>query len=367
MPRLHRAISWPRRKFIALVLRKRIGKNKWSAHLIFGLLSILDLLEFLYINTQDTGNYDHYIPKFLLRRFRISEKGAHSNSLFTYTLKSKLVERKSIDDVAGEIDFDVSKANGIPSDFVNKKIFAEFLEPIVSRIVKHINTGNNDLTYLEANTLAVYMGHQITRVPAFRSLLLKIFSIGISDGRILYSEFGDKKALREKVAFNSIGITYDQILRTKPFIKVDGGKPQAIMISLLIASVISEKIYRDNSMHIIDIPQDSGKEFVISDNPVVFMDFERGTVLPFVPWWEIGTRDFLIAMPISRNKAILYSRVGRKPTETEQNSIAELINFAQYACARKEIYSNNEKTILAHLNKYKTELEKFRLMFSSED
>jgi len=346
-------------KFRNFVFRKRLGRKKWSAKIIFFVMSVFAYFESrVYINTGETGKFDHYVPKLLLRRWRMAESGPDKGHIQCWSKNNNTIEKVAINNYAGEQDWDITKANGVPSDFIRKKLYSELLEDKASDVIKLINTSSDlDLTYLEESTLAVFVGHQITRVPLFHSYLLKFLSVGYSKGLINYEEFGDKKTLLHKVAHNEIGITYDQLLEEKPAIGVMGGKPQRLLLSLIIASDIGEKIFRGN-LHILEIPNNSSDRLVISDSPVVFLDFDRQSILHFVPWWEIGKKDFWIFMPISPRKAIFYCKSKKKDGPVENNNIdlVQLLNFGQYLCCSKNVFSRDENIIKKHLDLYSKEL-----------
>ncbi|KKT17901.1 MAG: hypothetical protein UW01_C0008G0020 [Candidatus Nomurabacteria bacterium GW2011_GWA2_43_66] len=314
-------------KFRNFVFRKRLGRKEWSAKLIFSIMSFFGYFESrVYLNTGETGIFDHYVPRLLLKRWRA--------------------------------DWDIGKTKGLPSDFVRKKLFAEVLESKASDIIRHINTfASLDLTFLEESTLAVFMSHQITRVPLFHDYLLRFFSIGYSNKLIDHSDFGNKEVLVRKVAHNDIGITYEQLQNGATNTRVEGGKPQRLLLSLIIASDIGEKIYRGN-LHILEIPENSPDEFVVSDNPVVFLDFERQTILRFVPWWEIGEKDFWIFMPISPKKVIFYCKGKKKdgPIEKNNDSLVQLVNFGQYLSCSDNVFSQQKSALERHLKLYEKEL-----------
>jgi len=359
MPTINQIFSIIGRKFRNFVFRKRLGRRKWSAKLIFLIMGFFDKFE-IYSNTGQVGNFDHYVPKLLLRYFKASNHGNNSKSSYCWSRLNNSINRVCIDKICGEANYDISSTNSKPSDYVSRKLFAELLEQKSSYILKRINTNDElDLTYLEESTLAVFMAHQITRVPAFRRYLSTFFSIGYSDGLINYNDFGDKNILRRKVADNTIGITYDQVIGADFCTRIDGGKPQIIMLSLIIASDIAEKIYKGN-LHILEVPKNSLEEFVISDNPVIFLDMERKEILRFPPWWEIEKKDFWIFMPISPKKAIFYCKSRKKdgPVENENEDLVRLFNFGQYLCSLESVLGTKEAIIKNHLNLYATEMHR---------
>lgn len=312
----------------------------------------------VYLNTSETGKFDHYVPRLLLKRWRVAETGTDKGSIFCWSRSKNTIEKVAINGIAGETDWDIGKTKGLPSDFVRKKLFAELLESKASDVIRLINTSSLlDLTFLEESTLAIFIGHQITRVPLFHDYLLHFFSIGYSNKLISYSDFGSKEVLVRKVAHNDIGITYDQLQNSTTNTKIEGGKPQRLLLSLIIASDIGEKIYRGN-LHILEVPANSTDEFVVSDNPVVFLDFERQTILHFVPWWEIGEKDFWIFMPISPKKAIFYCKSRKKggPIEKNNNDLVQLMNFGQYLCCTDGVFSRKKDILENHLKLYANEL-----------
>lgn len=346
-------------KFRNFVFKKRLGKKEWSAKIIFYVMGMFDRFE-VYSNTKDVGRFDHYVPQFLLKNWKTPDSGKNNPKIFLWSKGSNLLSKDKIGNVAGEIDWDVSSSKGVPSDFVNKKLFAELLEDKASRVIKSINTNKLlDLTFLEESTLAVFISHQITRVPAFRASLSHFFSIGYSRGLIEHNDFGNKDVLVKKVALNQIGITYDQFLDDTPSIIVGKGKPQQLLLSLVIASHIAEKIYRGN-LHILELPINSSDEFVTSDNPVIFLDMDRKKILRFVPWWEVGVKDFWIFMPISPRKAVFYCKSKKKdgPVEDNNEDLVQLFNFGQYLCCTNSVFSKSEFILRNHLKLYSSEMRR---------
>lgn len=344
------------RKFRNYIFRNRLGGSVLSARIIFFLMGLFDRFE-VYSNTKEVGRFDHYVPQFLLKNFKIGITG----EIYYCEVESGFIDKDGISNVAGEIDYDVGKSKGEPSDFVNKKIFGELLEQKTSWIIKRLNENTvPDLTYLEESTLVVFIAHQITRVPAFRELLLHFFSVGFSESLIKFDDFGNKNALRDEVVLNKIGISYAQLMGTIPKIGIGGGKPQLILVSLQIATEIAEKIYKKGNLHILEVPVGSSDEFVISDNPVVFLDFKRMKILEIVPWWEIGTKDFWIFIPISPKKGIFYTHQKKKdgPVENNNNDLVQLFNFGQYLNSSKKVFAQNKKTLESHIKLFESELRR---------
>jgi len=339
-------------KFRNFVFRKRLGKTHQEAKIIISAMWFLDKFQ-IYSNSGDVNNNDHYVPRLLLNRWRISEDGTKKGKTFFWSKDTGLIDEKSIkSEVFCEENWDIANAQGAPSDYVSKKIYAELLEDKTNHIIKHLNKKENiKLTYIEESTLSVFVAHQITRVPKFHDNIMRFISIGYSEKLISQEDLANKEALQCKIVDNSIGVSYEDFLSGKPeFIALDG-KQQRLIIHLQVADKISEKIYRTNHLKILDIPNDDINEFVISDNPVVVFDLERKKVLEFVPWWEIGVQRFLYFMPISPKKALMYT-----PVNDDENipvkEFIDLINFAQYENCTKGVISRSDKILEEHTKFY---------------
>ncbi len=176
--------------------------------------------------------------------------------------------------------------------------------------------------------------------------------MGYSKGLISKEDFGNKDTLVNKVAKNTINITYDQLSKEIPSMVLNGSKQQMSLVSLVIASDMAKKIYQTRHLKFLDIPQEDDNEFVISDNPVVFLDMERNKILDLIPWWEVGTGKFIIFIPISPKKALVYT-----PLKEDDNfpvqSFIELLNLGQYANCTEEVFSRKESTIQEHIKYYR--------------
>ncbi len=339
------------KKFLNYIFRNRLGKKIWTTRLIIFTMSILDSNK-AYINTGNVDNFDHYVPQLLLNRWRVSETGEDKSKIFSWSKTKKSIETKSIKKVAGEINWDTGSAGGKPSDYISKKLYAEVLEQKTSHIIKYANLNKDpELTFLEESTLSVFVAHQIIRVPHFRNTLNKFFSLGYSKGLISKEDFGNKNILVNKVARNAINITYDQLSRESPSIGLSGTKQQVSLTSLVIASDMAEKIYQTRHLKFLEIPQEDDNEFVISDNPVVFLDTKRNKILDIIPWWEVGTEKFIIFMPISPKKALIYTPVKQDDNFPTQSFI-ELLNFGQYVNCTEGVFSRKKSIIQKHTRYY---------------
>ena len=72
-------------KFRNFVFRKRLGKKRWSAKIIFSIMSFFELFEQrAYINSGEAGKFDHYVSRLLLNRWRIAETDIDKGKIFCF-------------------------------------------------------------------------------------------------------------------------------------------------------------------------------------------------------------------------------------------------------------------------------------------
>lgn len=352
------------RKFQNFVLNHRLGKHQWSARIIIFIMAQFERFE-EYKNTGEVNNLDHYVPQFILRRFRIEETGTKKGKLFEFNFKGPLKE-SNIGESAAKIGHDAFKdKTGKLSDYVSKRLFADLIENRGSWVIKWLDKEKRepDLTYLEESVFAVFLAHQITRGPAFYSAIEKFILYLQANQLLEISDLGNSDFLEFKIVKNQNGVSVDDILSFNPSTSIDGLENHIRILSVLIATEIAEKIYRGN-LHILDIPKDSSERFVISDNPVVLLDLERKEILRYPAWWDINKKDLLIFMPISPLRCIFYSKSRRKDSRVERDNIdlVEMVNFGQYLNAHESVFSHDSKIIENHIKMYEAELSRFGAM-----
>jgi len=68
-------ISELNKRFISYCVRNRLGRTNFGVRVIYFITNILGRFE-TYKNTQEFNKRGHYVPKLLLRRFRLAEKGS---------------------------------------------------------------------------------------------------------------------------------------------------------------------------------------------------------------------------------------------------------------------------------------------------
>lgn len=360
---MNKFISKIGRKILNLAFRYRWGKKRWSAKTLYFLLNITGRFE-TYSNTEKVGDDHHYVPQFLLRRFRVAEKGADKGQIWRFSYEKQDIEKVGISQVACRTDFYIFQdIHGKASDFTEKKVFSEMLEHYGNFIVKRLNNtkGEPDLTYLEESTLAVFVAHQLTRVPAFYSAIEKFILYSLEHQKFDVPSLDSFELTQKNIVYNGVGITTNELLQYKPNVSIEGIDIHIGSLSRQIADAIAEGIFRGN-LHIIDVPSNMKDEYVISDNPVILLDFQRMEILRYPAWWELNKEDMWILMPISPTRYIFYTKSKRRggAVENENEDLVRLMNFGQYLNATDEVLSKDKNTLFRHLKMYAKELDNMR-------
>ena len=210
--------------------------------------------------------------------------------------------------------------------------------------------------------MAVFIGQQITRVPFFYSAVERMIVYMIHNNLLKISDLGDLNTIQSKIVLNNQEIVQDELIKFNKKIKLLGVNNHIGLISGQIATQISESIYRGN-LHIINVPKGSNERFVISDNPVVLLDFERHEIIRYPAWWEINKREMWIFFPISPTRCVLYTKSKRKGSviENENTDLIRLVNFGQYLNCTNSVFSNQNYVLEYQINIYAKELLNLKL------
>ena len=351
------------KKFIAYCVKNRLGKTNFSVKVIYFVTNLLGRFE-AYINTEDFKKRGHYVPQFLLRRFRLSESGPSKGMIYQYSFLANLITEESIKDIAQIEDLYIFKQKGGGhSDYVEKEIYANWIENFGSQVIKRINLADDDpsLTILEQNVLATFLSHQITRTPTFYFQIRK-YILFLYEKRLLKIEdLGNRVFLEEVIVKNKHNLTYEDLVNFTPKNSFVGDVNHLGHLSRMIAGSMMEDIFRHN-FHFLHIPEESDDEFVISDNPVVFVDFSKFEVKRYVDWWSKRCDNIWIFIPISPKKC-LYLTTKRRidgPVEIDNGDMATTVNFGQYLNAMNFVYSRNDNLIKNHMKTFLHELLKYK-------
>jgi len=206
------------RKFIAFCIKKRLGRTNFSLKVIYFITSVLGRFE-VHKNTNDFSKRGHYIPKFLLRRFRILESGPQKGMIYQYNFSKNSITEEPINKIAQLTDFYIfKKKGGGHSDYVEKEIFANFIENFGSQVIKTINQSEDDpdLTILEQNVLATFISHQITRTPAFYFNLRKYILFLYKKKLLKIEDLGSSEFMNEVIVKNKYNVTYEDMINFIP-------------------------------------------------------------------------------------------------------------------------------------------------------
>lgn len=358
------------RNFISYCVKNRIGKTSFSVKIIYFITNILGRFE-AYKNTNDFDKRGHYVPKLLLRRFRLSEDGPLKGKIYQYNFLLNSITEEPINNVAQIKDFYVFKQKGGGhSDYVEKQIYGNFIESFGSQVIKRINQLDEDpeLTIFEQNVLSTFISHQITRTPIFYFQIRKYVLFLYEKNLLKLDDLGDKKFIEEVIVKNKHNLTYDDLVNFVPKHTVKGDVNHLGHISRLIAGSIMEDVFRHN-FYFLTIPAESSEEFVISDNPVVRVDFKKYEVKRYFDWWTKRSDDIWIFMPISPKKCI-YLTTKKKidgVIEVDDGDIATTVNFGQYLNAMNFVYSRKDSLIKVHMKKYLRELLKYKQVVANPE
>ncbi len=61
----------------------------------------------VHLNTGETGIFDHYVPRLLLKRWRVAETGTDKGNIFCWSKSKNSIEKVAINGIAGETDWDI--------------------------------------------------------------------------------------------------------------------------------------------------------------------------------------------------------------------------------------------------------------------
>jgi hypothetical protein len=352
------------RSFELVVLKNRLGKSRFSARVLIFTMRQFDRFE-LYENHGDIGNFDHYVPKFLLRFFGKNNGSAKKGIIFSFSFKKPGIRERPIKGVAGEIDHDTFREKtGRLSDFISKNLYSQKVERFGKHVIGQLNQFDEKsfLTFFEESVLVTFIACQMTRVPAFHGAIKRYIEFFYENGSLEIKDLASLENIKSKIVQNGLGASIDDLLLYRPNFSIEGIKNHIGVISRLIANDIAEKIYSGN-MHIVDIPDGSEERFVISDNPIILLDMDRLEVLRYPAWWDINKLKLCIFMPISPTRCIFYTKSKKRGGIIEKNdlNLVEVINFGQYLNAQECVFGSDKKVMEKQLWKYAGELINLKL------
>lgn len=290
-----------------------------------------------YKNTYKKSECNHFIPRLILGNFKSSP-----GLIYEYKREDQSPSEVSIRKKAACIeDFYIFRdVNKQSSDFQEKVMFASTLEwriaPIFNKIKKDPSYNPTDV---EGSVIASFVAHQMTRTPLFRQKINLLLCYLLSEG---YCKIDDlsKEFMKKQIVYNDMKIDmkkFRKFVLSKSTSSVTGARNQEIILSILIAEYMSEKILRKT--FVIE-EAEQGSFFLLSDHPAIFINMDTNRSFPF-EWWQVSDRKILIFMPISPSLAIIHAK-GRKrlPTNKMNKSNVNMFNHISMICSLNSIYSH---------------------------
>lgn len=266
---------------------------------VYGLLS-----RGYYVHEHNVANH-HFIPRFLLEKFKIINTG----QIFEYRRNLK-PERRSIKKeaaLAPNLYSFRDKRTKMPSDFIEKQIYAHVVEKYGSRIISRIiETDKIELTHLEESILAIFIAFQYTRTPRFFFQLGLVLTYLAKEKNITPEEMARPYFARNAFINNSYQLQPSEIAEflKKTRLGIDGVENLLLRLSIQIANDISGKVFSVGQMTLLRVAR-SGF-FFLSDSPVEIFNFGKNrSIGPF--FWELND-DVLIYLPISPTRCVYYDR-----------------------------------------------------------
>ncbi len=291
-----------------------------------------------YVGGHKNANH-HFIPKFLLKKFRIINTG----NIFMY-MRGKRSTPVSIKKEAAVVpnlySFRDKKTKEL-SDFMEKHIFAHVLEKYGSRIVSRIlKTDKIDLTHLEESVLVNFIAFQYTRTPRFFFQLERVLTYLVKEKSVTPKEMVKPNFARDVFINNSYQLRPPEIAQflQKTSLRITGVKNLMLGLSVQIADDISVNIFSGK----LNLLRATGSEFFfLSDSPVEIFNFGNNrSVGPF--FWELNN-DLLIYLPISPTRCIYYTHRISPVYPTINASLIEKLSLQSI---HEFAYSNRNSSVI---------------------
>jgi len=286
-------------KILNFFIERRI--NNPNVLRIFARVYFL-LTKGFYVREHKNANH-HFIPQFLLRKFRIINTG----NIFMYT-REKTPTPVSIEKEAAAVpnlySFRDKKTKKL-SDFVENHMFARVLEKYGSRIINRILKADKiELTHLEESIFVNFIAFQYTRTPKFFFQLERVLTYLIKEKNVTLEEMVRPDFAKNVFINNDYQLRPPEIAQflQKTKLRVTGVKDIILRMSAQIANDISVNIFSGK----LNLLRATGSEFFfLSDSPVEIFNFNNDrSIGPF--FWELNN-NLLVYLPISPTRCIYYT------------------------------------------------------------
>ncbi len=244
----------------------------------------------------------HYIPKFLLRKFKVKDTGL----IYQYTYL-KLPDTVSIEKEAAfvkELYTFTEKGSKTPSSFLEKQLFAYTLEKYASRIInKILKEDQLDLTYLEESIITSFVSFQYIRTPKFLRHVKSVLEYLSLSKKVPIEEMVKDNFYLEAFFENKYKIVPQDLgkfgLSNK--LELTGAENLILKIATQIGDHLSGIIYKRH-MRMLEVVEPGF--FYLSDSPVDIFNLSRArSIGPFL--WELK-EEVLIFLPITPYRCLYY-------------------------------------------------------------
>ncbi len=284
-------------KLLNFLINKRID-NKIILIISVKIYEILNWKR--YINSHKDEN-SHFIPRFLLKKFKIGSTGC----IYEYKTGRMLPKSASIRKTAALPNLYTfkDKEKG-KSDFIEKELFANLLEKYTPPILKRIEDHNFPLTSVEESMLSAFVASLYTRNPKFlRQLRDVVCYLMVKKNVDPKNLFKDRDFVRKVFLDNSFDINRKKLRNFfRKFKKTLDNDDLILTISLRITEILQEIIYCKN----LTFLQVENPDFLfITDNPVLAFSFSKKQIVGSMIW-EIKENS-IIMLPFSPTTSLIYA------------------------------------------------------------
>ena len=287
---------------------------------------------------------DHFVSQFYLRNFAIPSQPSH---VYSYQRNCKPIP-KAIRSVARVRDFEYlsREGEGLKHDTISQRLnqIEDDTAPIIARLV---TDEGFSISPEEWELVSLFIAHLIARGPSGRQEQINLFqATNITQAKVMAE---NKEAFHRSMQGTYSEAEIEDIrLKTLEFekhyrINFEGSffKDYSLVMSLLAGEIGSRCLLQKFP---VLIKNSSQKEFITSDNPVVFNAdperYRRGSGL--------GLENSLIYLPLSPKRALLL--VNRKPLKdvvsVDRDSV-EPYNSEVMLYARDSLFSQSCSSQLA--------------------
>ncbi len=336
-----------------LILKKRIDNDILieKFYKYFSMYQYID--QKLYVEPEFKDEKNHYIPRFVLNNFKIS---SNPGQIYQYE-KLKNLPKKGISirgEAANIVNYYVSYnlIDGKPSNYIEKKLFAELTEKLGDKVIKSIfEHPNQSMISVEENIVSTYTALQYSRTPAFQEQLKVCFLYLLEEKKVPREVFSNASknefiSIFKDNSFNikdkelrdyyevllQKGVDIDKSLSTK----LDNSRVLLRLASMTIGVAVIKLLF-DKEKTLIEATDPY--YFVLPDSGVIIIDIDDPFRWPF--GWELNKLKTIICLPLSPQKCLIFHNLDMKDN-TLKEYIRNLAIGGAYQQYFKFLYSDRK-------------------------